>query len=130
MKSYEHRLVDVVNNPPSGETYDAIGREVDARIAELEASAAVMRGACERVYGTMLYSSGHVGMLLTQADMDALCAALQSNAGTALLERMAALEAVCDSWVHGGTGQEKDWGWADHKALAAYRAMKEAANGK
>jgi hypothetical protein len=43
--SYEHRLVEVVNNPPSGETYDAIGRDADAEIAALKAENAALRAA-------------------------------------------------------------------------------------
>jgi uncharacterized coiled-coil protein SlyX len=131
MKSYEHRLVDVVNNPPSGETYDAIGREADARITELEASAAVMRMTVMQLYDLLAEQGSATEQydfkVRKEAAVRRAMSALQSTqADTALLERMAVLEAVCDSWVHGGTGQELDWGWADHKALAAYRAHKES----
>ena len=45
--SYEHRLVDVVNNSPSGETYDAIGRDADAAIARLKSELAAKSAECD-----------------------------------------------------------------------------------
>ena len=54
-KTFEHRLVDVANTPPSGETYDAIGREADETIAaynrrcvRLDAKIAALRAELQR----------------------------------------------------------------------------------
>ena len=68
--------------------------EADARIAELEASAAVMREALEEIAHAPEYDGRFCGDPSDCPNCVARASLQSTTAGTALLERMAALEAV------------------------------------